>query len=173
MDDLIKVDTSNLQILEETFKEMSDACLSAKDERSIFLTAFRKSAVPVVEMIKNNVLTDATERGNLYRSIGTKAVPNEVALYIGSIRKTPYIKKDGKLSQVWYGLLTEGGANNVGRPPKGSSRKTMKRENRGGSIEAKYWFSGAWEWGQWQVYDSVGEEVHNALERFLIRAKLK
>jgi hypothetical protein len=149
----VNVDTTNLMIIEDTFKRMSDACLSAKDERGIFIKAFKKAAIPVVDMIKANVLAEATDRGNLFRSIGTKAVPREASLWIGSILKTPYITKKGRLSTVWYGLLTEKGT------------------NRG--ISARHWFSGAWDWGQWQMYDTINEDISTALNDFLVKAESK
>ena len=187
----VNVDTTNLMIIEDTFKRMSDACLSAKDERGIFIKAFKKAAIPVVDMIKANVLAEATDRGNLFRSIGTKAVPGEASLWIGSILKTPYITKKGRLSTVWYGLLTEGGANNVGRPTVEGKRlkkselrtielkrSTMRSAFMGGSlnykhIEAKHWFSGAWDWGQWQMYDTINEDISTALNDFLVKAESK
>lgn len=167
MDEVI-LDTTNVKILEDMFEDLSNV-----NKRGVFLSAFRKASKPLVEMIKNNVSLDATDRGNLWRSIGTRAVPNEAALWVGSILATKYITKRGKLSTVWYGRLTEGGAHNVGRRPVRMSRKSMKAENKGGTITARHWFSGAWDWGKYQVYEAVDNEWYQAINRFIIRTNRK
>jgi hypothetical protein len=168
MADGIQLDTTNVKILEDFFTDLSQI-----NKRGIYLSAFRKAAVPLVAMIKNNVSLDATDRGNLWRSIGTLTVPNVDAIWVGSILKTKYVTKSGKLSNVWYGRLTEGGAHNVGRMPKGMNRKSMKSENKGGNIAARHWFSGAWDWGKYQVYEAIDKEWYNAINRLIVRMNNK
>jgi hypothetical protein len=168
MADSITLDTKNVEILEEFFEDLSHV-----NKRGIFLSAFKKASVPFVAMIKNNVSLDATDRGNLWRSIGTKAVPGQIALWVGSILKTKYITKSGKVSNVWYGRLTEGGAHNVGRRPKGMNRKSMKSSGKGGTISARHWFSGAWDWSQYQVYEAIDKEWYDAINRMIVRMNKK
>jgi hypothetical protein len=162
------LDDSNVKILEEFFNDLSKV-----DQKKIFTSAFKKASVPLVAMIKNNVANDATDRGNLWRSIGTKAAKEQPGLWVGSILKTKYVTKSGKLNNVWYGRLTEGGAHNVGRRPKGMGRKAVKASGGGGTISARHWFSGAWDWGKYQVYEGIDKEWYQEINRMIVRTNNK
>lgn len=168
MDKGFDIDYSNVDILEEFFTELSDI-----NQRGIFMSAYRKAAVPLIARIKANVAATATDRGNLWRSIGTRAVQGESDIWMGSILATKYVTKRGKLSNVWYGRLTEGGASNVGRRPKGMSRRSMKDSGRGGVIAAKHWFSNAWEAEKDNVYNSINKEWYDAINRLIVRTNRK
>lgn len=169
----VTFNTDNLKVLEDAFYEFSTI-----DQRKIFISAFKKAAVPLVAMIKNNVAQEAIDKGNLYRSIGTTAVPNEVAIWVGSIRKTLYVTPKGKLSKVWYGLLTENGT----KPRQVKSFLTTYAIKRGREdkrslsprgISATNWFKGAWEWGQYQVYEGIEKEWYESIERFINKTNAK
>lgn len=159
--DGVTIDTSELDGLIKAFQNFS-----ATDQRSIWMSAFRKAAMPIVDAAK---MYAPFRRGNLQRSIGEMAVNGEVSLWVGSILKTPYLTPRGRLSKVWYGLLTEGGADNVGRPAGNSSRKLQKSRNLGGHIEGKHWFRNARLTTEQGANDMIVEEWQNAIERIIIR----
>ena len=166
-----EIDTSNLKILEDFFDD-----LSTVDQRKIFLSAFRKASIPIVEAAKGTV---PVGKGNLWRSIGTKTPSGETSMWVGSILNTPYINPKGKLSKVWYGLLTEGGAQNVGRIGRkattmiGGKKSTRYDSGKGGYIIARHWFADALAMSYGTSIDLIQKEWYEAIERFISRANAK
>jgi hypothetical protein len=49
----------------------------------------------------------------------------------------------------------------------------MKSENKGGNIIARHWFSGAWDWGKYQVYEAIDKEWYDAINRMIVRTNNK
>src|SRR5512139_3266214 len=109
----IKVDCSNLKILEDFFKE-----LSVKDQTSIWMSAFRKAAKPLIQTAQAFIPyksgstalsgTNRTPSYGLHRSIGIIPVPKKLGVWVGSRVSTKTVRK-GKLINVWYGRLVEYG----------------------------------------------------------------
>jgi hypothetical protein len=145
----ININTSQIKVLEDFFSNLSNV-----DQRKIFLTAFRKASVPLI----NAARQDSPYRlGNLRKSIGTMAVPNEIAILVGA-------KKSGK-PKGWYGHLVENGT--VER-----FRKTKNNASTG-RIVGTHFFENAFNMTQEQVYGSIEQEWYQTIDNFIIKTNRK
>jgi hypothetical protein len=148
----IKIDTINLKILQD---------LSVRDQTNIWMSAYRKAAKPLIATTQSNI--DNKSYG-LYRSIGAIPYRKSLGIWIGSRVSTQTVRQ-GKLTKVWYGRLVEFG-----------HKKRGKGRNQGvGMVAGTHFFENAWNATYRQVYDSIGNEWINAIDKFMgrLNGKLK
>jgi hypothetical protein len=144
-----RLDISNMAHLTEFFND-----LSLFDQRKIFLEAFRKASKPLVERIKAGTPVD---RGNLLRSIGTKAVPNEIAILVGAMRP-----------RGSHGHLIESGtAERVYISKKGKPHRT-------GRIVGIQFVEKAYDAGtEEEVLDAIEEQYYIAIDNAIMKINKK
>jgi len=154
----MKIDTSQINVLKDFFDE-----LSTMDQRKIFMASFRKAAKPLIVAARINV---PKERMNLYRSIGSIELPQQIAILVGSKVNTQYVTKKGRLSKVWYGNLLEEGT-------KQRFRKSKHGGGATGKVTATHFFENAFNITQEQMYDNMAQEWYNEIDKYIIRMNKK
>lgn len=137
------VDTSQILILQDFFKD-----LSALDQKKIFQSAFRKAAKPLVEAAKANA---PVRRGTLQKSIGTMAMPTDISIIVGAMKR----------NKGWHGHLVESGT--VER-----YRKTKKGASTGKMPGTKF-FENAYNATEKQIFDTIEQEWLQEIDRMIIR----
>lgn len=145
----VTIKTDQLQILEDFFND-----LSAANQRKIFIEGFRKASIPLIAAAKSNA---PHRRGILRKSIGTVAIPNEIAILVGA-------KKSGTY-KGWHGHLVENGT--VER-----FRKT-KQGATTGKVIGTHFFEQAFNQTQEQVYSTIENEWYNAIDKFIVKTNKK
>lgn len=141
----ISINIDQIKILEDFFKD-----LSTTDQRKIFLAGFRKAAVPLVARAKAD---SPYRRGTLRKSIGTVAVPNDIAILVGA-RKAGTFKG-------WHGHFVENGTVERFRKSKHNAFT--------GRVLGTHFFENAFNETQEQVYGAIEQEWYNEIDKFIIR----
>ena len=154
----IKVDTTNLKVLGDFFQE-----LSVKDQSAIWMSAYRKAAVPLMRAAQGNIKNNRTF--GLYRSIGIVPYKENLSIWIGSKKSTPTVIH-GKMSKVWYGRLVEWDHRVRGKKRGQPGNKT---------VEGTHFFEKAVMSTYTDVFNSIGNEWINAMDRYMngLNKKLK
>jgi len=145
----VQIDSSQIVMLEEFFNN-----LSTINQKKIFLAGFRKAAKPLVQAAKSNA---PYRTGTLRKSIGTMAVPNEIAILVGA-------KKSGTY-KGWHGHFTENGTVERFRKTKGGAST--------GKVKGTHWFEHAFDTTQAEMYDTMEKEWYEEIDRFIIRVNKK
>ena len=145
----IGIDSGNIEHLIDFFND-----LSLFDQKKIFLEAFRKASKPLIERIKSGAPVDS---GNLLKSIGSKPVPNEIAILVGAMRP-----------RGSHGHLIESGtAERVYITKKG-------REHRTGRIVGIQFVEKAYDGGtEEEVLSAIEEQYYMAIDNSIIRINRK
>jgi len=140
----VTVDTSQIQILEDFFNDLSNA-----DQRKIFMAAYRKAAKPLVMAAKSTV---PYRTRTLLRSIGTVEVPQEIAILVGA-------KKSGQY-KGWHGHLVESGT--VERFRKKSGGAT-------GKMPVSHFFENAYNATEDQVFGTIEKSWYDEIDKFILK----
>lgn len=151
----VKADISQLDILEDFFKE-----LSLVDQRKIFLSAYRKASRPLLNAMKTNVPIGkdrmkggkSVRGGTLLRSLGTIAVPQEIALLVGA-------RKSG-INKGWHGHLVEYGT---------KERFTRKNKLSRGVMPADNFIERSYNATEDQVFGAIENEWYDEIDRYIVR----
>lgn len=142
----VNVDASNVKYLEEFFNE-----LATKDQRKLFLTAYRKAVKPLLEKAKATAPVGKT--GNLRNSIGTSEVPSEIAILVGTLKRR----------KGWHGHLNESGTTERYRRTKSGKQVST------GRMIGTHFFENAYEATEGQMVDSVNQEFYRAIDNAIIK----
>ena len=143
----VKVDSSQIVMLEGFFNE-----LSAIDQRKIFLAGFRKASKPLIAAAKAGSPYDT---GTLRKSIGSIALPQEIAILVGA-------RKSGA-NKGWHGHLVENGTKD----------RFRKSGARTGKVMGTHFFELAYNATQDEVYSAIEQEWYNEIDRFIIKVNNK
>lgn len=144
----IQIDTSQINILEDFFSQLSTA-----DQVKIFKAGFRKAAEPLVKQAQANVNVFT---GNLRKSIGVKTnIPGDIGVLVGARTYGFY--------RGYHGHLIESGTQQRFRKSGGST----------GKIKGTSFFYRAWNATQEQVYREIENEWYNQIDRFIVRTNKK
>jgi len=136
--------------LENFFNE-----LSLFDQRKIFIEAFRKAADPLVKRMKSGV---PVRSGNLLKSIGTKQVPQEIAILVGAM------KPKGS-----HGHLVESGTQE-----RFYIEKKSGKIHRTGKMVGIHFVETAYDAGtETEVLNAVEGEFYKAIDNAIIRVNKK
>jgi hypothetical protein len=151
------IDARNIQVLENFFNEQS-----TRDQRGIFIAAYRKAVKPLVSQAKANApvgrsYVEAGTRmgdlsgwhvgGGLRQSIGTKEVKNEVAIIVAAMRP-----------KGSHGHLVEDGTNIRSY----MTKKNHVRKNVG-KVTATHFFENAFNSTSEQVYGTIQDEWYRSI----------
>jgi len=128
--------------------------LSQFDQRKMFLEAFRKASKPLVQRIKAST---PQRTGNLLKSIGTKQVPQEIAILVGAMRP-----------RGSHGHLIESGTTDrVYISKKGTPHRT-------GRMVGIQFVEKAYEAGtEQEVLDAVEEQFYIAIDNAIMKINKK
>ncbi len=148
----------NLRALEELFHDFE-----VIDQRKIWMSAFRRSAQPLVDAAKANAPIGKTRKrkgtvitgGNLRRSIGVVAMRDEIAVLVGARRGGGY--------KGWHGHLVESG----------TRERFTKEGYKRGSVDGKRFFEPAFESTQEQMYDGVAAHWYEEIDKHIIKIQRK
>jgi hypothetical protein len=147
----IQIDTRNIQVLEDFFKDMAYS-----DKRKIFISAFRKCAKPILAAAR---VTVPRRTGKLARSLGSDTVRDEISLIAGAMRR-----RGGHVAH----LVESGTVERQYRSKKGVIHRT-------GKLTATHFFENAYnstEAGNEQtIADEIFSEVFRRIDK--MKAKLK
>jgi hypothetical protein len=148
----LQYDLSNVQHLQEFFDE-----LSVVDQRKIFIEAFKKATVGLVQEVKSTIPQGKTK--NLLRSVGQLAIPRDVALLVGTRKGGGY--------KGWHGHLVENGT--VER-----FRKTKKGDLvPTGRVIGTHFFEQAYEGKEEPIADEVQKQFYIAIDNAIVRINKK
>lgn len=142
----VNIDATSVQHLEEFFQELSD-----KDQRKIFLTAYRKSVKPLLADAKAAAPVGKT--GNLRNSIGTSELPNEIAILAGTLKRR----------KGWHGHLVENGT--VERFRRTKSGKQVST----GKMVGTHFFEKAYNANEEAIVNSVNQEYYKAIDNAIVK----
>jgi hypothetical protein len=145
----IKVDTTNLKVLSDFFQD-----LSTKDQTAIWMSAYRKAAVPLIKAAQSNI---HNESYGLARSIGVIPYKQHLSIWIGS-RKSTQTARQGKVTKVWYGRLVEW-----------DHRVRGKKRGQPGSkmVFGTHFFERAINAEYENSFNMIGNEWINAMDRYM------
>lgn len=136
----ITVNTTQIDALKEFFNGLSNA-----DKRTIFITAFRRVAKPIINDAR---LLIPRKSGNLASSIGTVSLGNEIALLVGA-----------KKPKGSHGHLIENG--------------TVERFRRNGASTGRvigiHFMETAYNMHDQDIPKLVEEEWLKAIDKFIIK----
>lgn len=145
---MIKIDVSNLKVLEEYFAEMSRG-----DKRKIFLSAFRRCAKPILQAAKTLV---PRKTGRLARSLASDGVQGQIALEAGAMRRrggyTGHLNESGTTERFYI------------------TRKNSKRKSTG-RMTATHFFENAYNSVEKQTDDIIANEIFSEVSRRIDRAR--
>lgn len=144
------VKLTGFEDLEAIFRYMSQA-----DQKKIQISAFKRAVKPTVDAAKSNVPLGKTR--NLYKSIGTSTIRNEVGIYVGA-----RIKGGNK---GYIGHIVE-----EGTVERFYITKNGKRHNTG-RMRYTGFFKRAADSTETEVINSVATQWHNAMLRYVVRHK--
>ena len=156
----VTIDTSNLKILQDFFNE-----LSVKDQTNIWMSAFRKSAKPLIQTAQALIPYKSDNRTpsyGLHRSIGIVPYRKNVGIWVGSKVGTSTVRQ-GKLTKVWYGRLVEW-----------DHRKRGKKRGQGvGMVPGSHFFENAWNITRSGIAESIGKDWIKSIEEHMKRVDRK
>ena len=139
-----EIDYTQIKVLEDFFSKLSHI-----DQRKIFLAGFRKAGKPLVKAAKANT---PIKTGKLQKSIGTMAIPREIAILVGA-----------KKPKGSHGHLIESGTTERFRKSGGST----------GKVKATNFFEQAYDSTSKEVFDTIEKEWYMAIDRFIISTNKK
>lgn len=146
----IGIDSGNVEHLESFFTD-----LSLFDQKKIFLEAFRKASQPLVKRIKGSI---PVRTGKLQKSVGTKAVPNEIAILVGAMRP-----------KGSHGHLMENGTEE-----RFYTHKKSGKIHRTGRIVGTHFVEKSYEAGtEREVQESLETEIYRAIDNAIVRVNKK
>jgi HK97 gp10 family phage protein len=141
----ITINTSQVEVLKDFFNDLSN-----RDQRKIFMVAFRKASKPLITDAKATV---PRRTGNLAKSIGSIALSSEIALLVGA--------KKGGGYKGWHGHLIENGTVDRFRRSKNNAPT--------GRMNPTHFFESAYNKNEKGVIDSVEEEWLKAIDQCIVR----
>jgi len=145
----IRLDTSNVKHLEYFFSE-----LSLFDQKKIFMEAFRKASKPLIERIKAGT---PVRSGGLLKSISTKPVPEEIALFVGAMKPRGshgHLIENGTQERVYV--------SKSGKP------------HRTGKLVGIHFVEKAYDGGtEDEVAEAINESYYTAIDNAIIRVNKK
>jgi hypothetical protein len=162
MSDRLRIDTSNIKVLEDFYNN-----LAANDKRGIIIRALRKAVKPLIDKAKatapvgkNWVGKKAVMGkfggfhvgGGLRDSFGTMEIKNEIAIYAGAMRP-----------KGAHGHLIEDGTGERGYRSGMGKRGGSGVWHRTGSIKGSGFFSNAVDATKDQVYNSLKSDWHDMI----------
>jgi HK97 gp10 family phage protein len=150
------IETYGFDGLEKTFDNFQH-----KDKKRIFIAAFRKSTKPTIEMAKANAPIGKTM--NLSKSIGMVPMSEDIGVWLGARVIGGYkghhghLVEDGTVDRFYY-------------TKKGNIHRTGKMNPNG-----RYagFFRKAADATEEQVINTLTQEWHNAIARFIVRTNKK
>jgi hypothetical protein len=167
----IKIDTTNLIVVQNWFKTLPE-----KEQKNIWMSAFRKAAKPMVQTAqafipyksKESAFGGSTRQPSygLHFSMGVIPYPSHTALWIGSKVSTHTTRGD-KLWHVFYGRLVEWGHRKRGK------RIAGRNVPGSGMVQGTHFFENAVNATYGEVLDSVNNEWVAAIDRWGERVKRK
>jgi hypothetical protein len=145
----IKVDTTNLGILQNFFQD-----LSTKDQSAIWMSAYKKAAQPLIQAARGGIHNRSF---GLYRSIGIVPYKSNLTIWIGSKKSTPTVRQ-GKITKVWYGRLVEW-----------DHRVRGKKRGQPGEkiVVGTHFFEKAVLAKYTEAFESIGNEWVNAMDKYM------
>ena len=156
----ITIDTENLEILQDFFNE-----LSVKDQTDIWMSAFRRSAKPLIQTAQALIpykSKDRTPSYGLHRSFGIVPYKKNIGIWVGS-RVGTYTVRQGKLSKVWYGRLVEW-----------DHKKRGKKRGEGiGVVSGSHFFEKAVDINRQGISDSIGRDWVKSIESYMKKVDKK
>jgi HK97 gp10 family phage protein len=152
----MKVKLTGFENVQEVFRRMEQA-----DKKKILISAYKKAVQPTYRTMK--ALTPKGKTHNLWNSIGISSFKRneKVGVSIGARAFGPY--------KGYLGYIAEFGT--VDRWAKTYKGKPLKTPRFTGKMPYKGFVRKAVQSTQNQVVNSVGQEWHNAIKRFIIRNK--
>jgi HK97 gp10 family phage protein len=148
------IETYGFDALEETFSNFA-----YKDKRKIFMDAFRKATKPTVEQARTNAPQGRT--GNLKKSIGVVPIADQTGVWVGA--RVVYGFKG------FHGHLVEQGTVDRFYITKKGNRHNTGKMNVGAAYSR--FFQKAVDATENQVVNTVTNEWHKAIERFIVKSK--
>lgn len=142
------INTNDVKHLQDFFND-----LSIMDQKKIFLEAFRKSAKPLVQRTKANVPQGSTKK--LFRSIGTMAVPNEIAILVGA--------KKGMGQGGWKAHFVENGTTERIRSNGGAT----------GRVTGTHFFENSYGNTDNEIEQNTEHEFYVAIDNMIVRVNKK
>jgi len=155
----VSIDTSQLVILEDFFKGLSQA-----DQKKIFITGLRRAAKPLVESARRKVPVRTIGGGQLRRSIGTVENKENMSISVGT-KLTGGRSKSG-----WYGVFFENSKTPVERFRRRVNGARVKKGQGSTGVMTKHAFmEPAYNEVREQMYDSVELEWYKAIDLHIMR----
>jgi HK97 gp10 family phage protein len=150
------IETYGFEALEKTFDNFAH-----KDKRNIFMAAYRKATKPMVDKSRANAPMGRT--GNLKRSMGMVPMRDQIGVWVGA-------RVTGGSKGFHAHLAENGTVERFYTTKKGVRHETGKMNPNAGYAR---FFQRAFDETEKQAVDTVTEEWHKAIERFIVRSKKK